>query len=166
MLHAQYQICQHSQPTQQDKRAEGSLSQPHLISKEEHNSAGVVELVHRVEVRNFANVDEVNDGEVFQLVSARRQDLRVKRRVSAGQLRVDGKPEVCGEQHFRYSPKTVAAGRSIQAMLSPDLVHLHTGLIPVMPKTHDNNTVLFLQTDTGVRVPKAEGDVRQRTRWN
>lgn len=37
------------------------------LPKEEHDSAGVVQLVHLVKVRHFCDVHQVNDSEILYL---------------------------------------------------------------------------------------------------
>lgn len=40
-----------------------------LVAEEEHNSAGIVKLIHFVEIRDLGNVDEVNDAKVLDFFS-------------------------------------------------------------------------------------------------
>ena len=40
----------------------------YLISKEEHGGAGIVELVHGVEVRNLSDVHEVNNCKILHII--------------------------------------------------------------------------------------------------
>jgi hypothetical protein len=55
-----------------------------LVLVEEHNGHGIVQLVHGVEVLDLVEVDEVDDGEVLDLVGDAVQHLRASAGTSEG----------------------------------------------------------------------------------
>jgi len=63
------------------KRSEKTLSQHQVdhdvfIAEKRHHRAGIVELVHRVEVRHLRDVHEIHDTEVFHFISNFGEGLR------------------------------------------------------------------------------------------
>ena len=104
-----------------------------LVAEEKHDRHWVVQLVHRVKVGHGRDVDQIDDGKVFDGVRDGGQDL--------GRRGVGVKCNVAGA---RLGARAVPASRA-RTPPSSDLVHLHACLVVVVSKADDDGAVLLLR---------------------
>lgn len=61
-----------------------------FVAEEEHGRAGVVQLVHLVEIGHFGDIDQVNDGKVLDLFGDRVEEFV---HLHAGWVPIGSEPE-------------------------------------------------------------------------
>jgi hypothetical protein len=117
-----------------------------LVSEEEHNRAGIVELIHRVEVWNLGNIHEIKHSKILNRLCDGCQHLVHLRRNTAGKTPASSvaiNKELHGHDQKLVLQRTGGKRSRIESKEGSVKPNLHTSLIPIMAETNDHSPLLL-----------------------